>query len=327
MAYDKPFHTYEELLEKLEKEHKLKINNKKSSLDFLSTISYYDLKNGYQEFFISNNIFNEEIDFDFLSRFYFFDKSFQTILFKYSVFVENTFKTRLSYLLSQKMGIDTKEYLNIDNYIEPTYSKERKNKLKNLLIKLENVANITEDNPTKYYRNKHNHIPAWILLRNVNFNDTIDLFSFLKKENKIEIINTYFNTDKLTDDEKIRLFKNMITIVRKFRNKIAHNLKPVTFRSPEKLLHKDLVKISEKGLIIKNDVKRNTGINDLYAMILSEMVLLNQDYIKLFLVQELIYILLPAKDLSKKYIEVANLPTNILERLQKVHTNILERNV
>ena len=76
------------------------------------------------------------------------------------------------------MGIDTKEYLNIDNYIEPTYSKERKNKLKNLLIKLENVANITEDNPTKYYRNKHNHIPAWILLRNVNFNDTIDLFFF-----------------------------------------------------------------------------------------------------------------------------------------------------
>ena len=96
----------------------------------------------------------------------------------------------------------------------------------------------------------------------------------------------------------------MITIVRKFRNKIAHNLKPVTFRSPEKLLHKDLVKISEKGLIIKNDVKRNTGINDLYAMILSEMVLLNQDYIKLFLVQELIYILLPAKDLSKKSLKL-----------------------
>lgn len=326
MDYDKPFHTYEQLLEKLEKDHRLKINNKKSSLEFLKTISYYDLKNGYQEFFMSENIFNKEIDFDFLSRFYFFDKSFQTILFKYSVFVENIFKTRLAYFLSQKMGVDIKEYLDIKNYIDPTYSRVRKNKLKKLLIKLENVAKNIDDNPTKYYRERHNHIPAWILLRNTKFNDTVDLFSYLKRDDKIEIVNTYFNTELLTAEEKIRLFKNMITIVRKFRNKIAHNLKPITFRSTEKLLHRDFVKISENGLIVKNDIKRNIGINDLYSMILSEIVLLNQDYIKLFLMQELTFILSSAKDLSEKYIEVANLPSNILERFQKVSKNISDKN-
>lgn len=326
MDYDKPFHTYEQLLEKLEKDHQLKINNKKSSLEFLKTISYYDLKNGYQEFFMSENIFNKEIDFEFLSRFYFFDKSFQTILFKYSVFVENIFKTRLAYFLSQKMGVDTKEYLDIKNYIDPTYSRIRKNKLKKLLIKLENVAQNIDDNPTKYYRERHNHIPAWILLRNTKFNDTVDLFSYLKSDDKIEIVNTYFNTELLTAEEKIRLFKNMITIVRKFRNKIAHNLKPITFRSTEKLLHRDFVKISENGLIVKNDIKRNIGINDLYSMILSEIVLLNQDYIKLFLMQELTFILSSAKDLSEKYIEVANLPSNILERFQKVSKNISDKN-
>lgn len=322
MNYDKPFLTYEELLDNLKKEKNLYIGNENLALEFLSSISYYDLINGYQEFFTTNSKYDENINFIFLVRFYYFDKNVQTTLFKYSVYVENTFKTRLAYCLSENYGVEVKNYLDVNNFIKTGYSPSRENKLKNLLSKIEEISKNTTDNPTIHYRLNHNHIPAWILLKNITFNDSIDLFNFLKKDDKLKIINTYFNNNNISDDDKIRIFKSAITIIRKFRNRIAHNLKPISFRSSESLLHKILINIIEPGLIVKKDLKNNIGVNDMYSMILSNILLLGNSYNKLLLLGELNAALSNEKDISQKYIEVANLPNNILERFEKAFNNI-----
>lgn len=326
-SYDRPYLSFEEQIIKLEKDYKLIIVNKDLALTYLRTVSYYDLINGYQEFFMKDGEFKEKIDITFLFKFYMFDKNIQTILFKYSVYVENAFKTIFSHEISNSMGVNIDEYLNYRNYIDVSYLDDRGEKLILLIKKIKSIANKTGDNPTKHYRDTHNHIPAWILFKNVFFNDVFDLFTYLKKESKLKIIDSFFKPNNLSDDDKIRLFKTTLTIVRKFRNKIAHNLKAISYKTPEKIIGKNLKKVLETGLLIKNDIKKNIGINDLYSMFLSEMLLLNNDFLKASLLNELYFLLSADSEIAKKYLEVANFPATALERILRVQTDIINRNI
>lgn len=224
MEYDKPFLSYEEQLEKLKNTYNLKSYNHETDIMLLKTISYYDLVNGYKDCFMENNKFIEDVTLADIFLFNNTDKRFQNVLFLYSVYVENIFKTKMAHLISQTRGVEFSQYLDISKYHSP--NPKRNKKLEDTIKNIITAHNHSQDNPTKYYRNNHNHIPPWILFKNVKFTTIIDLFSFLKKDEKLAIISEYdyFSTNKLSDDKKIELFKNMITIVRKFRNKIAHNL-------------------------------------------------------------------------------------------------------
>ncbi|WP_414731741.1 Abi family protein [Anaerococcus sp. NML200537] len=55
-----------------------------------------------------------------------FDRTLQNTLFQYSVLVETSFKTTLSYVISKKFGVFEEEYLNKDNYIRSNNSKSKK---------------------------------------------------------------------------------------------------------------------------------------------------------------------------------------------------------
>lgn len=101
--------------------------------------------------------------------------------------------------------------------------KKREAKKFETLNIIKNVAlkNVCGNDPTEYYRRNHNHIPAWILY--------------------------YLREDIINYDDVIELFKTTITIVRKFRNKIAHNLKIITYRTENKIILK----------ILKNHISSN----------------------------------------------------------------------
>ena len=93
MKYDKPFLDYGERIEKLKVDYNLEITNKRIlEKEFLKTISYYDLINGYKDCFMINGKFQNE-NILTLFNFSYLDKRFQNILFMYSIYVENIFKT------------------------------------------------------------------------------------------------------------------------------------------------------------------------------------------------------------------------------------------
>ena len=177
MIYDKPFLSYEDQLERLKNIYKLKSINKETDLILLNTISYYDLVNGYKECFMKENKFNEDVALIDIFIFSVIDKKFQNILFLYSVYVENIFKTKMAHLIGKNRGVEVSEYLD-----KSTYHCSNPNREKKLDITLKDiyfVHNNSIDNPTKYYRDNHNHIPPWVLFKNVKFTTVIDLFSFL----------------------------------------------------------------------------------------------------------------------------------------------------
>lgn len=84
----------------------LKVEDENLALKLLSTLSFYDLVNGTKECFF-NDKEKFEIGTDMLDLFHFkiLDKNIQNVLFKYSLYVENTFKTKIAYVLSKNYGV------------------------------------------------------------------------------------------------------------------------------------------------------------------------------------------------------------------------------
>jgi len=228
--YDRPFVTYKEQIEKLRDIYGLRIEDESFAIHALSTISYYDLVNGYQECFMPSGTYINGITLEYLYNFHLFDKDFQNILIKHSLLIENIFKTKLSYIIAKNIGVEAENYLN-----QKHYKRIDKNPTSNqILEKIKNVYKIkTEyvDNPTKHYIKTKNHIPPWILFKNVSFVSVIELFSILSTKEKYELTNEIIPSDRISYSMKVEHLKNSLTIIRKFRNKIAHNLKFITFES------------------------------------------------------------------------------------------------
>lgn len=318
MAYDKPFLSYEEQLERLKNVYNLKvIGNSNVELMLLNTISYYDLINGYKDCFMKENKFKDNITLSNIFVFNTTDRRFQNILFMYSVYVENIFKTKMAYLIGKTRGVEGSQYLDINKYSSsnPTRNKKLQDTIKEMLL----IHNKSKDDPTKYYRYKHNHIPPWILFKNTKFTTIIDLFSFLKKEEKLSIISEYeyFKTDKISDNDKIEMFKNMITIIRKFRNKIAHNYKIIGVTLEKTSLHlRNVSYISPFKFLSTNDIKKRRGEKDLYAMIISLFFLLEPLFLKLFFSNELENFRFRNSD---QYFKECNFPNNFKENMKKIN--------
>ena len=325
--YEKPFKTYEEQIEKLKKEYKLNITDDDTAKSFLSTISYYDLINGYKECFMTNNEFHKGISIEYLFAFCVYDKNFQNILLKYSIYVENIFKTKLAYTIGKYFGVNEKEYLKKENY---EVSFEKNKKFKEVSRNIKNVLKHPKtDDLTKYYRDHHNHIPPWILLKNVYFNDAIDLYSFLPKKMKEEIVKEYYEHEDFKKSENLELFISMITIVRKFRNKIAHNAKVITYKCTGNAeIHlKNYKKIAINNFLTDMDIKYGKGKRDLFSMILSLIILLNNPNLIVSLIQELKFILESSPQLSDTYVKISNLPPKLEKRLEYLYKYLLEKTI
>lgn len=132
--YERPFKSYEELISKLKTDYNIIIENEELALNLLSTISFYDLKNGYKEYLKKVSSVQENISLETLFQFLIFDKNIQMVLLKYSIYVENFFKTKFAHFLGENFGVDVSEYLNSDKY-----DNKNKKKLRKVLFSIKKI--------------------------------------------------------------------------------------------------------------------------------------------------------------------------------------------
>lgn len=334
IKYDKPFLTYEQQIEKLKKDYNLDFaKTNKLELELLKTISYYDLINGYKDCFMQNDRFLKGVNLTEIFIFNTIDKTFQNILLRYSIYVENIFKNKMAYIIAKNKGIHYLEYLDISKFHASNPS--RKKKLENLIQKLIQTHFLTEDTPTAFYRKKHNHIPPWILFKNVTFSNIIDLYSFLRKEEKLEIISNYklFDTN-LTENEKLELFKNMLVITRKFRNKIAHNYKVIGTKLNNSEINLSVAQKIDKFNIISNiDIRDKRGRNDIFSMYISILFLLDLNLIYLLflkdttLFEKISYsgIISQSDNTIEFYLKKMNMPPNFINKINIIYDKELAK--
>ena len=325
MNWDKPFKSFDEQIQHLIHEHNLIIHDSNRAKKILSSISYYDLINGYKDCFMISDKFQGETIED-LYLFLIFDRNIQNVLFKYSIFAENRFKTLLAYALAEKYGVSMDEYFDISHFADTVTAQKIINAVKTML-----QSPYLEDT-IKHYNDNKNHIPPWIITKAITFNDAIDLYSALKKSAKDSICDLLFEST-IPDNYKITFSKNALVLIRKFRNKIAHNLKFITYKCPQKhsIILKNLSPMYGGNLIERSDFSEKRGGNDIYAMFLSLSAVLHEPFLIRNFFQDFAFqVHLVEKqypDVWSKYCLKTNLPVNIMQRMKHLIAKLPENTI
>ena len=100
--FDKPFKTYDEQIEII-KSRNIKIEDPVFARNVLSSISYYAIINGYKNSFLLSQETESFVDgtsFEDLYTLHWLDTSLSNLLFKYILYIEQSLKTKISYLVS-----------------------------------------------------------------------------------------------------------------------------------------------------------------------------------------------------------------------------------
>lgn len=323
IAFDKPFKSYEEQIVYLRDNYGLIIDDENMAKYILSTFSYYDIINGYQECMMYNGKFKDGITMMYLYLFHVFDKEFQNILFKKILLLENSFKTKLAYFISEHYGVSIYDYLDKANY-KPGY----KGKISFTQLKINILRDIGKIDkqynlvactaqPCKHYFEKHHHIPPWILMKNISFDNAITLYLLLKPSIKAEVTNSLIEGD-ISLNDKMSFLTSALTLIRKFRNTIAHNLKFVTYSQKQsKLPYKTTLSLINESTATEGII----NFDDIYGCLIAIFILLKDPKEQVSLLNDLQKLLtanpLGIKELQPltkhivyNYLEITNLGQN-----------------
>lgn len=327
-VYDRPFLTFEQQLNHLYNDKKLKKGEFEEDYEILKTYSYYNLINGYKEHFAPKDNYNNKISLKELSEIYLMDKEFLGLIFKYSTYVEDIFKHRFAYAISgmDYKHVDYKNYLRDPKiYDKNSFKNEDFKKTRTNILK----AASSQDNPTKYYREKHNHIPAWILFKNTHFNDTINLFSFCRRPIKEKFFEQYniinkinfetkdneFMTKNKLNIKKIKLFIDLIHMIRIIRNKIAHNLKVFNFKTDKNIQNYFNIILNENINILTKKSNINDNYSYLYYCVISIIILLDNDKLIDKFLMEIKELFNNKNNISVMYLKMYRFPNNFISRI------------
>lgn len=247
----KEFKTYEEQLDILIKKGLI---TDEDSLRVLRRNNYYFLINRYKNIFIEPNVkpnvFKKGTTFNEIVALYNFDRELRMIVLKYIITIENTLKSILSYEFSRKYGY---EYLNLNSYDTFNNDEKRVREIKGFFksINYSIKKSIVYEKHMKYYNDKYDVIPLWIVINSLTFGLLIKFYGYLKEEDQ-NMIAKEFNVSK----EELRHF---LLVLLYFRNLSAHNQRLYDEKSENKILFNEC----HKNLNLKN-----RGYNDIMSVII-----------------------------------------------------------
>lgn len=324
IIYDKPFKTYDEMLNILQ-ERNIIIKDRESAKELLSDISYYRLINGYKHIFTStNDKFDYPILFEELYTIYIIDNKLNNIIFSYILEIERALKSKISYVISENYGVFTDlNDLNNENPNDYLCKINYANcKMKNsTLKKIKEIMNESRNTSVHHYIENHNHIPCWIITNTIPLGTMIKWFQILKSSDKDSVCSMIIHNESLSQNDYKVFMTHALEILRTYRNNIAHGNRSYTSAIKTKL-PKNIVLTISNGSITKSDYTNNGyGNNDLFAVIIIVATLTRTNSRKIFL-NEIINYFDSIKDLkicNKPYFDILSLPSNFIDRLKKLY--------
>lgn len=333
--YDKPFLTFEEQIKFLNNEKNIYTPNyrKKEAIDILSVVPYHTLINGYKDLYSENDIFKEDTDLILLFVTHIIYTSINSIIFKYILHIENSLTAKLGYYVADSYGVET----NI-NYVEDMkdlhrirVSEDRSDYLcfhhysgggsmKILKRMSKSCRKPYNDTLIHHYTTTKNHLPPWILANDLSFGKTYDWYSILRAPIKNKIVNGFYSEKStLNIEEKKELFQAAMKQLIQFRDRVAHSNKTVGLEMGKYLpVNPTLKLIDNKDILTKEEMEIGLGRNDLYSIILSVLLMLNNPTYSTTFVEELVNLFnqySETKYLDDTLFEILNLPEDIEDRL------------
>ena len=218
------------------------IKDEERALSFLKNNNYYELINGYKDFFIDKNkteeekkdVYRNDIAFEDIVSLYEFDFETRAIILKGILKIENIIKTKLAYYFSEKYNQEY-NYLNIHNYNDKIKSVKIIADISNI-IKINMVSSKSEDmrNILEYYLEKHQNIPLWVLIKKFTFGKLSKFYSALIEEIQFKICDDieefYLKEYNKSISINNKTLSQMLEFINIVRNICAHNEKLYNIR-------------------------------------------------------------------------------------------------
>ena len=329
---DKPFKTFEEQLN-IMKSRNIDIPNRQYALDMLSSYPYSALVNGCKDAFLvagRDDLYIDGTNFNDLVDLYFFDNDLNNIILKYTLYIETTLKTRLSYLIAQNYGVYTDIYdlscNNPDDYLYKGYYSNSTNKKSTTLNYIKEISKAHANLMMNHYINTKNHIPPWVIITSIPYATAIDWYSILPNINKSTICNQFIIDNSLSQADKKEFLLKALEILHKYRNTIAHGSQTrYVTRNPHlpQLPKKQALTLFGKGLTAK-EYNSGIGVNDLFAVFSIILTLLADEKIETNFINDIDMLIgthFNACYCTKTLNEIYNFPEDIRNRLLLVWEN------
>ena len=291
MVHD--FKTFNQLVEKARQDHNIQSNDSLTSIAFLKEHSYYTLVNGYQRALESkekSEFFKDGFTIEQLGFIQINETLLSSNLLWLIISVEKHFKTLLQNQISEKIGIGQNDYLIAKPYSGNDFAEKNQviNKLKTVATGLyrgrEGQPVYTEhvSNSLLKYR-KEGNVPPWILVNDLTLGEAMRWFNILPSEFKKSIVSE-FNINISDYEIAIEFFPMAMDLIRQYRNGLAHGDIINKIRSTTELHIDHLEMLFPNTSIISRPeyTNNNIGRSDLYALLLSLVVLSSKTHIWLF---------------------------------------------
>lgn len=262
---DKPFMTYEQMLDKLILEKKLVVDNRQKAVQLLKENSYFSLICGYKKpFKAKNGNYKKNVKFEDIYALYDFDNELRQLFLSYILKVENHIKSLISYSFCSMYGADQAEYLNTTNY---NYVSKNQNTINRLVQKLGEIAN--SNNVYRYIdhqRSKHGNVPLWVTMKALTLGTVSKMYGSLTSAVQSQISKEFPGISESS-------LSNMLKYSTKIRNVCAHNERLFDYKSVKNMIAD--TEIHQKLGARKNS-QYTQGKNDLFAMVIILKYLLSE---------------------------------------------------
>lgn len=336
IIYDKPFKTYTEQIEVIKRKN-VSVKNSAFAESILSTISYHTLMNGYK-----NSLLNEKnserfidgIDFETLYTIHLLDTNLNSLLFKNILYVERSFKTKLSYTIAKKFGVYAdfsnqtiscaeNDYLCINHY-----SNRNQNRVNTLIHLKKSVLKCKNHHKILYhYKNNKNHIPPWILVTNLNLGEVQTWYSILKGTEKTAICEQILPYRSCGIEEKKEFLTTSLELLRCYRNNSAHGNRTFNKDLDPGIPKNATLQILPSNVLSELEYKKGVGRKDLFSIILIINILIQDPYILANFINDLAKILQPyeaTKIANKTIYDLFDLPSDVFTRLKSFNIHKFE---
>lgn len=279
----KPFTDFKEQIRKLKEEKGLIIRDIKNTEFALRNYGYYEIVNGYKIFLLdpeaTEERFRDGESFEHLASLYNLDKDIRNHVMQATLEIESSLKTAIAYTIAADFGVQETEYLERTNYSKGNWQKRYNTYQRDYLLDmLRDIAVNRKVEPLTSYRQKHGHIPPWILLKEATLGNLVNLFKVLKGPQKHKVIShcTGLTTEVLTDADR-QLFAEMLDLVLAFRNRAAHGGRIFNYKAKQSSSLSYHKKFHPQIGITPADYRHSKGRNDLYTFFYSMVIFDNKN--------------------------------------------------
>jgi len=249
------------------------------AIHVLERENYYNLINGYKDFFIdksgTNEKFKEGATFEDIYALYLFDRELRSLLLRYLLTFETNLKSKISYHFTEKYS-ETHSYLEIRNY-----SKKSKNVL-DLVARHFNIIRTQskQDNAISHYLKKYEEVPLWVIVNYMSFGHIQYFYTSMKSQERDKVAKDFSQVFKREYDYDTAIISpEMLDAVIKtanyFRNVCAHE---------ERLYNFKIRKPAKSGAISKTLQIDNCLVDkgNIFAMIsFLKLVSIKTEYLEL----------------------------------------------